>query len=360
MARTFEELLTGMLDRIPDDLNKEADSPVYIAVAPVASTLAEQQVYNENIFDATMPDTARGEEQTRIYTSFGIPRYMATPAIRRGVFMDENGNYATVPLGARFGAGGIAFFVLEKIEAGVYKLECEVPGIVGNNYFGAILSLDNDISLGNAELEDILVAGVDDEDDETYRARFEQAVNTRITSGNVAWYEQEIRDIPGVGDVKVFPTPNGEGGRVHAVIVAPGNAAASGELLDNVKNIIDPEPGGSGSGKAPIDHSLSVSTVLEIPIDVSGIVWILPGYDLASVNANVEEAITAYLKSISFSDDTVRIAAVEAEIMNSKGVLDVQGATINGSTSNIRLLSSWNNFEVPSLGELRLELGAQL
>lgn len=353
MAKTYNEILEELLARVPDDLNKEADSPVYVAVSPVAAMSAEQRVYNENIFDATMPDTARGEEQTRIYTGFGIPRNMATAAIRKGVFMDANGNLADIPIPFRFGANGIAYKTIAKIEVGVFQLECESAGTVGNNYFGPILPLDESITLGSAELEDVIVAGVENEEDEHYRARFYQAVNTRVTSGNVAWYEQEIRDINGVGDVKVFPTPENQGGRVHGVIVGPGNAAASQQLIDRVKSTIDPEPSGSGTGRAPIDHHLTISTVSDVTINIAGSLWLLSGYDYATALPHISASIADYLKEISFKDDTVRIAFIESAIISSEGVKDASNITINGGVGNIILADDWTNYEVPKLGQLQ-------
>lgn len=352
--KSYEEILAELLARVPDDLSKAEGSPVQVAIAPMAVASAELQAYCDNIFDATMPDTACGEEQSRICASFGVERDWATPAERKGVFANADKTPAEVALGTRFGAEGLSYTITEKLAAGEYRLTCSRAGAIGNSYFGAILPLDNGISLGSATLTGLLVPGEDEESDEHYRARFYRMVNTRVTGSNAAWYEQEVGRISGVGSVWVFPTPGGQGGRVHCVITDGVGAAASETLLANVQAIIDPAPSGSGSGMAPCEHYFSVSTVSVLTLDVTARVWLRVGYALETVRGHIEAAIGKYLSGVGSNGGVVRIAHIEAAIVGSEGVADVADTTMNGGTSNVSLAAQWDNFELPRLGELTL------
>ena len=42
MNRTYEEILRGMLDRAPEDIDKREGSVIYDALAPTAYFLAQQ------------------------------------------------------------------------------------------------------------------------------------------------------------------------------------------------------------------------------------------------------------------------------------------------------------------------------
>lgn len=344
--KTYEETLAELLARVPDNLDKTEGSPVYIALAPVAAILAEQNVYSANIFDSTMPDTAGGDELTRICKGFGVNRYPAAAAVRKAIFTNADESPANVPIGSRFGADGLAYVVTQKISDGVYRLACERAGIIGNSYFGAILPLDEGVSLGSATLADVLEPGEDEESDMELRDRFYRSVNTRVTNGNAAWYAEEISGIGGVSGVKIFPTPDGQGGRVHCVITAPGDVAASAELIRKVRDTINE--------RAPIDHYITVSTVSELPVDICGKLWLRSGYDIQTVMENIQTAVTAYLKSLSFTDAVVRIALIEAAIVSSGGVADVADIRINGGVENISLPAAWDDYMIPKLGELQL------
>ena len=60
---TFEELLQGMLDRVPSDVDKRQGSVIYDALAPAAYFLAQQDFQLRNFIDlvfASLPLWERG------------------------------------------------------------------------------------------------------------------------------------------------------------------------------------------------------------------------------------------------------------------------------------------------------------
>lgn len=348
----YEDILTWMLDKVPDELDKREGSLIYVAVAPIAAAIAEQRFYGDNIMDATMPDTAHGDDLIRRCAEHGVNIYRATAAVRKGVFTDTTGAPAAVSTGDIFAADGLRYAVTAAMsQPGSYELTCLTPGNVGNLYTGSILPVNNGF-LGTARLTDVLIPGEDQEPEEEFRARFYKEVNADPFGGNIAQYEEQVLEIPGVGDCKVFPTPGNVGGRVHIVIVEPGNTPAPAALVANVKDTLDPPEEGKGYGLAPIGHTVSVSTVALRRIDISASVAVMAGYALENLRPAMARVVEAYLQSLAFRDNVVRLARIEAAILGIEGVADITGTLLCGAAANITMACEWDRYEVPVLGAL--------
>lgn len=356
--KSFEDFMSQLLSNIPDNLKNQVDtregSIIYTSLAPVAAQLVEEQFYADNVQDATMPDTALGDDLTRSCAREGVNRYPATNAVRKGTFADADGNPMDIPLGSKFGADGITYTAIGKTSSEAYELQCQQAGVVGNGYFGALMPIDNITGLGTAMLSEVLTAGEDQESDEELRARFKKEINEQPFGGNISDYEQRILKISGVGGVKVFPTPNDEGGKVQCVIVAPENKPASASLIQTVQDLIDPEPRGKGYGWAPIGHCVTISTVSEVTINVSALLALKAGVEISVIQASVKAAIQEYLASLAFQDSTVRTARVEAAILSVSGIADVSNTLLNGSAGNIALSSAFDNYQIPVAGSVTL------
>ena len=356
--KDFDEIMSDLLDNIPASVKNQVDtregSLIYTALAPVATQLVEQQFYADNIQNATMPDTAQGDDLTRRCAEHGVNRSAATNAIRAGLFTDGNGNAMDIPIGSRFGADGVTYIAIDRESIGTYHLQCQQAGMIGNSYFGTLLPIDNITNLGSATLADVLTAGEEEESDEELRARFYKEVNEQPFGGNIADYEQKILKISGVGAVKVFPTPNDEGGKVQCVIVAPGNRPASASLIQTVQNTIDPEPHGKGYGLAPIGHSVTVSTVSELLIHVSVSVALRAGSELSGIQTAVEAAVSDYLATLAFQDCVIRTARLEAAILAVNGIADISNTLLNGNAGNITLSTSFDHYQIPVAGTVTI------
>lgn len=350
----FDEILQEMLDMVPDEFDKREGGIIYCALAPIAAQIAELYFYADNIMDTTMPDTSRGDDLTRVCAASGVNRYPATKAVRKGKFTDSQGNNMDIPLDSRFGAENLTYKVVKYIEPGIYELECEEAGKVGNTYFGAILPINNISGLGTATLMDVLIAGEDEESDEDLRVRFYKTVNSQPFGGNIAQYEIEILKIPGIGGVKVFPTPNGQGGKVQCVIVDPQFKPASQTLVNNVQEIIQPKGKSQGVGLAPIGHDVTISTVTEFTINISTNIALKQGYTLEGVRNNIRQAVENYLSSISFRENVVRVSRIESIMLDVEGIADVTQTLLNGVSGNITLKNEWDNYQVPALGNVEI------
>lgn len=350
-AQTFEAILQRMLDRVPNDVDKRPGSVIYDALAPAAAELAQLYAELDIHYNLSFADTASGEFLTRRAAEFGVLRKPAVKARREGRFYGEGDVPVDVPIGSRFGIGGMYFAVVGKLDAGVYALECETAGTAGNRPYGALLPVDYVAGLVRAELGAVIVPGEDEEDDDSLRRRYYAAVNEPPFGGNVADYRQKIGAMEGVGGVKVFPAWQG-GGTVKCTIIASDFGAPSGALVAAVQEAIDPPASsGKGYGMAPIGHRVTIAGVEPVTVNVETTVTLASGVTIGQVREPIEEAIEAYLLGLrkDWADEAqliVRVAQIEAAILSVPGVIDVSETTLNGSAANVTL----NEEEIPALG----------
>ena len=93
--------------------------------------------------------------------------------------------------------------MLEKIADGEYQVQCETPGIVGNQQLGTMIPIEYIEGLETAELTGVLIPGEDEEDTEDLRKRYFDSFNEKAFGGNVQDYLEKTNAIPGVGSTKV-------------------------------------------------------------------------------------------------------------------------------------------------------------
>lgn len=353
---SIEAILEAMLQDMPEEIDKRTGSVIGVAVAPIAAQLSEQRFYADQIMDSTMADTALGNDLTRKCSEYGVNRYPSSPSLRKAIFTHADETPQEVEIGSRFGAEGIVYNVVGRVDEGIYQLECEQNGNLGNQYFGAILPVNNSY-IGAATLGEVLIPGEDTESDEELRTRYYIAINSQPFGGNIAQYERQILAIPGVGDVKIFPTPDGVGGKVHCVIVAPENLPASTTLIKKVQEIINPEPSGKGYGLAPIGHDTTIGTVSTRSVSVETTVFLQSSYELETLKPLLQAAVQGYLEGLAFRDNTVRVAKVEAAILGVSGIKDIAETKVNGTMQNLILSARWDNYEVPVLEILDVKEG---
>lgn len=349
----FDSYLKQMLDQIPDNLDKREDGPIYTVLAPVAFLLAEQNYMLAYLTNLLYPDTAEGEWLDRILQDFGITRDAATYSLREIHTFDGDGNPLDVPIGSLFAIEDIAFKVTEKIDTGKFKAACEQSGTKGNDVIGTILPTDNITGLGNAVLTDQpLIPARDEETDDDLRARFFYAVQRVAFGGNIADYETKAMEIDGVGAVKVFPSSSfnpAEPGRVGIVIGDEQGKTATTELV----NKVSAEMGVDGDGIAPIGHTVTVATSHDLSINVRASIKLRTGTSFDIVKPVVDESIRLYIDSIEFTDETIFLAKLMANILNcDPSIMDVTSVTINGIAGNLALNKTYAGYQVPVIGTI--------
>ena len=187
----YDTILQRMLDNVSSKVDKREGSIIYDAIAPCAAELAQMYITLKNNIDLVFLDTAPNEYLDRLANQSGVER-----------------REATLPIVERFSIDDLIFKATEKISLGIYKVECETAGIIGNGVTGNLIPINYIQNLAKAEITELLIPGEDEEDDETLRARLLEQTTEKAFAGNVIDYKNKTKEINGVGAVKVTPIWN--------------------------------------------------------------------------------------------------------------------------------------------------------
>ena len=128
--------------------------------------------------------------------------------------------------------------------------------------------------------------------------------------------------------------------------------AAPHARVQQVQAAIDP-PGNTGQGKgwAPIGHTVTVQAVTGLTVNIAFKLTFDAGYNWASVQTAVTNAIKDYLAETirgwaDVNAIVVRISQLEAKILGVKGVVDIANTTLNSAANNLTLGAQ----QIPLLG----------
>ena len=331
--QTFEAILTRMLNRVSNTLDKREGSIIYTALAPIAAELAQAYADLDVFMRLTFARTADGDFLTYRTAESGVNRRPATPAVRKGMFD------APVPIGSRFRGGDVVYVVRELIAGNEYRLEAETPGAIGNTYFGSLLPIEYIEGLTTATLADVLIPGEDEESDEALYQRYLEEINATRYGGNVDQYREWISAIPGVGRFRVQPLWSGRG-TVRAVITDADNMPPSPELVELVQNTLDPYQDGNGTGLVPIGHIFTAVGATPVTVNVVMTVLLEDGYGPSDIEQEVEQIINWYFSEINFEDPdfvqtTIRQSVILSRLIGIAVVRDILSLTLNGVDGNI-------------------------
>lgn len=349
--QTYEKILDRTLARVATDVDKREGSVVMNAVAPVSAEHANIYILLNGIIRDGYADTATRDYLVKRCMERGIIPYDATQAVLKGKFNME------IPVGSRFSLDELNYnaiaFIEEKDGYYYYQMECETVGTEGNKYFGELSSIeyiDKDLT---GELVELLIPAEDEEATESLRERYLNSFDSNPFGGNKQDYRDKTNALDGVGGTVVIPVWQG-GGTVKLIIIDSEYNIATSTLVASVQEQIDPNPQGTGSGIAPIGHTVTVVSAVEKVVKVACRFTLNEGYSWSQIKALAEEAIKAYLlelrKNWENAEGTlvVRISQIENRLLNLEGVLDVAGTTINGVESNLALAVE----ELPVFGEV--------
>lgn len=341
---SYSTVLARMLARVDNKHDKRESSVIYNTLAPAALEFANAYVALQQIENEGFADTANYYFLKLRAAERGLTPLEATPAAVKGRFDTE------IETGARFTGLNTAlnYVVSEFIESKneddktyyYYRCTCEDAGEAGNEYLGGIIPLDVDIEgLGTAELTEILVHGENAESLEDFRQRYFDSINNQAFGGNAAQYKEWVNSLPDVGGCKVYPAWNG-GGTVKIVFTDSAHETPSDDLVSSVQEEIDPTgEQGQGVGMAPIGHKVTVEGAETENITVKTSITYEEGYSWSNISAAFNDVIDIYLNELNADWENneriiVRVSQIESRLLDLEGVLDVNGTTINGNSSN--------------------------
>lgn len=393
-SATYEVILQRMLDRVSKKLDKRPGSVIWDTHSPTAIEFQILYIELDQIYKETFGDTASREYLIKRAKERGLSPYPASSAVLRGEFTPSTIDV----LGKRFNRDKLNFIVTAKISDGVYQVQCETAGEVGNQYIGSLIPIDYIDGLETATLTEVLIPGEDEEGTKEFRTRYYNSFNDLAFGGNLTDYKNKVKALSGVGDVKVTRVWNSDihpadmipsstvqewytsyirgvadpevrawlqtvyaaalnkkltvGGTVKLTIIASDYGVATETLVDTVQTAIDPEQNaGEGLGLAPIGHVVNVVSVDAVDINITTHITFGNDYSWDTLENPVKNAIAAYLLTLrqSWADEDntiVRIAQIENHIMGIPGIIDITGTTINGVEENLTL----GRDEIPLLG----------
>ncbi len=355
---TYENILESMLKNVPSDVDKREGSVIFDTLSPAALELANAYIYLDIVLNNAFADTAEREYLILRAKERGLAPYEATKAVLK-LEVTYTGTSENVKPGDRFSLDGMTYVVTEQMINetdsvittypfgeddpqdsdpgntiyGQWRVECETPGKEGNTRFGDVLPLQSISELASAKITELLIPGEDTEGTEEFRERYFEAVNNEAFGGNRADYRQKVKSIEGVGQVKIYRTPKG-GGTVRVVITDSENKKPSKELVNQVKEILDPEEyEGLGYGEAPVGHAVEVEGVSSVDVDVS-VKWQTES-NVTVDEGLIIEAIENYFDEVNSKWDsrdhiTIYAAQIIARILDIEGIVDVTSIFING------------------------------
>lgn len=324
-------------------LDTREGSVIHTALAPACAELAQAYIAMDAVINETYADKASMAGLTKRMAERGMKPYDAKKAIRKGEFTPTSLEMA---IGGRFTLNGLNYAITEKVSSGIYKMECETAGVVGNYDVGDLVPVNYIPGLETCKLTDVLIPGEDAEALEAARDRYFADFETAAFGGNFNDYRQKTNELQGVGGVKIYRAWNG-GGTVKLIIINSDFAKPSIELVAAIQTAIDPViNAGQGVGIAPIGHVVTVEGVSEIAINITATITYQAGWDFMAVKTAIETAIDNYLHELNktwestqtLTTDTglvVRISQIETRLLDIAGILDIEGTTINGIAANL-------------------------
>lgn len=391
---TYEVILERMLDRISDKLDKRPSSVIYDTHSATAIEFQILYIELEYLIKNSYGDTAAREFLILLAKDRGFSPDAASKAVLQGEFTPANIDVT----GRRFNIGDMNYVVLNQIQPGQYKVQCETAGVIGNQYLGDMIPIEYIDGLQSAQLTKLLIPGKDEEDTEAFRQRYFDSFNEKSFSGNQADYLSKTRKINGVGNCKVTRTWNNDirpadmipnekvnewyhsiitgldadvaawlsavymasyekkltvGGTVLITIIDSDDfGVASDALIDAVQETLDPmQNAGEGYGLAPIGHVVNVRSAESVLTYVTTTITFDEGYGWSNLKAPITEAVDTYLLELrqawaNSSFIVVRISQIESRILAVKGIADIANTKLNGSSENLIL----GKYEIPIMG----------
>jgi uncharacterized phage protein gp47/JayE len=347
--QTEEVILKRMLSSVPDTIDKREGSVVYDSCMPAAIEFMLLYAMCDYFLKNTFGDTADREHLIERAKERGLTPKSASYAQVKGIFTTTTLN---IPIGSRFSYDDVNYAVTEKISSGVYFLQCETAGIVGNKPVGNMVAIDYIAGLQTAALSEVTVPGENEEETEVFRARYLASFNSQAYGGNIADYREKVNKISGVGGIKVYPVWSG-GGTVRVVFMTSTYEPPTTEFVAKVQNLIDPVGHSSeGVGIAPIGHHVTVQGAVNSKIAIglhlsfsgagtyeqykSAVESVIDAYFL-SLNKTWQSTQVAEVDNVSNTGLVIRISQLESRLLDINGITDVQHTTLNSLEENLVL-----------------------
>jgi uncharacterized phage protein gp47/JayE len=279
-----------------------------------------------------------------------------------------------VPIGSRFIFVNNNSLVYEYIEDVIQDnqtikvVKCESYGAKGNS-IGLIIPMSPINNLIEARIISAYISAQDEEEDDVFRQRIKDSILSQGYGGNIDDYRAKVNSIEGVAQTKVFPVWAG-GGTVLLSVVSANEYTFNpidGTFKNQIQTIIDPigDDKSMGVGIAPIGHDVTVTTPVEVSIDVDAAVQLDSNYTLNSVKSQIEEKINEYFneerKLFGKENDWnlhIYRSEIISRVLSVSGIVNVtsvilSNADVNGDVISVLIDTNTENGQhLPKVGTI--------
>lgn len=166
------------------------------------------------------------------------------------------------------------------------------------------------------------------ESDEELRERALQKLAAKPASGNADHYAAWCMEVADILRVRVLPLRRGAG-TVDIVAVDLDGKCPARSALDEAQAIVE--------ANRPIGADAKVLGALEVKLEAAAEVKLAVGATLEGVRTAFTDRLTAFCKEYALRMDAVSYAKVLSMLLDTEGVTDVAGFTINGGYESIPL-----------------------
>jgi uncharacterized phage protein gp47/JayE len=346
-----------MLGNISNAVDKTEGYLIYDAAAAVSQEMNKALTKLDDVAAKFDISNLTGDElASRVYERTGLTRNQAMYAATN---LTITGN-ATIKTGDLFQTPSrIQFAATEAVTiagTGIVPIKALIAGSSGNvpaNQITAMpISLSGVTSVTNLGASS---GGYDAESDSSLLERYYEKLQSPNTGGNIAHFISLAKDYDGVGDVKVYPTWNGNN-TVKLVVIDANKQPPSQDFINTMQETIDPlgDEWGQGYGSAPYGACTTVEAATAKEINVSFTAVKDINYSDTQRQTNFENALINYLLAIAFNASSVSYSKIGALIIDTPGFLDYTNLTVNGSTAAIPLSYTSNLTECPIIGTVTI------
>jgi uncharacterized phage protein gp47/JayE len=334
-SQTKDAVLQRMLDATPTEIDKRQGSITFDLLSPAAIELAHVYIELDNIltFGFAGPDQPSEFLDLRC-REMGLSRRAGVRSAGEVTFKGKD--ETVIPLGTEvLTEGENPIYFVTKEEGIISNGEVTIPaeakeeGKNGNVGAGAVkLTTGNITGVVSVTNKEIFVNGADIESDKSLLQRYYDRLRRPATSGNVWHYRQWALEVPGIGDVKVYPVWNGNG-TVKVTVLSDDKRAPIPSLVAEVVDHIEKN--------RPVGAQVTVVPAVELPIHISAKLVLTNGAVMSEVKSSFLEGLTEYFAELAFKDSIVRYTRIVSILLNVSSIVDFSDLTINGKTGNIQI-----------------------
>jgi len=325
MIKTYEVIMSELLSRVSDNLDKREGSIIYDALSPCAMEIAEVYQELEELQAECYGDTASLEYLTIIAGERGITRRSATNSYVRVTHTDSLG-YNTFR-NKRFSGGENTYICVDYdgsiLNPSYLILKCEQAGTQGNIYQSIFEPIDFISGIGTIEYYNFRTLGSDIETIEDFRKRYLDSFNALAFGGNKKDYHEKCITFGGVGGAKISNAGAG------AVSIYAQNNTSYGVLPSSIINSLQAYfYDAVGGGIAPIGHVVTVNSVTAQNLTPKIQLVYESGYSWANVGGAVQDIFNDYALELNKLWDSqdhliMRVNTLIGRIIEIEGIVDV-------------------------------------